>query len=303
MPNLTECKDCAHTVSKKAKTCPNCGVGNPGEKPSRWGTLILVLTIFAFSASYLIFDEPSNSTRSPSDRAQTTELTPPNFPVEPAETLEQVRGYISEGRFGTAIKIAERFDLAQNPELEQLHREATEMLVAKMRGPDVSVDPEQALEQVRGYIAEGRYGTAIKIAKRFDLAENPELDQLHRDATEMLAAKMREPTVRKAPVRVQETKEKKANAMSDESRKSIWMIRGKAAVKAQLKDPNSAKFRNVYFHRGSDGIPMTCGEVNSKNSFGGYGGYQKFVSAGKPGNTFLEEEVTDFNVVWRSLCL
>jgi len=47
---------------------------------------------------------------------------------------------------------------------------------------------------------------------------------------------------------------------------------------------------------------MTCGEVNSKNSFGGYGGYQKFVSAGKAELTFLEEEVSDFNVVWNRKC-
>lgn len=80
------------------------------------------------------------------------------------------------------------------------------------------------------------------------------------------------------------------------------MNRGKAAVKAKLKDPSSAQFRNVYFHRGADGIPMTCGEVNSKNSFGGYSGYQRFVSAGKPELTFLQEQVADFNTVWKRLC-
>ncbi len=87
-----------------------------------------------------------------------------------------------------------------------------------------------------------------------------------------------------------------------DGKKIAWMDLGKQAVKKQLHDPSSAKFRNVYFNKGSDGIPMTCGEVNSKNSFGGYGGYQKFVSAGKPELTFLEEQVTDFSTIWIRLC-
>ena len=47
---------------------------------------------------------------------------------------------------------------------------------------------------------------------------------------------------------------------------------------------------------------MTCGEVNSKNSFGAYTGFQKFVSAGKPELTFLQEQVPDFEIVWDRLC-
>jgi hypothetical protein len=31
---LTKCKDCDQLVSKRAATCPNCGVANPGETPS-----------------------------------------------------------------------------------------------------------------------------------------------------------------------------------------------------------------------------------------------------------------------------
>lgn len=81
-----------------------------------------------------------------------------------------------------------------------------------------------------------------------------------------------------------------------------WMQLGMDSTRAKLKDPKSADFQGVYFHRGSDGVPVTCGRVNSKNSFGGYGGFQRFVSAGKTDLTFLEEEVADFPVVWRRLC-
>jgi hypothetical protein len=85
-------------------------------------------------------------------------------------------------------------------------------------------------------------------------------------------------------------------------KKIAWMDKGKNAVKQRLKDPSSVEFRNVYFHRGSESIPVTCGEVNSKNSFGGYVGFQKFISGGSLELTFLENEVSDFHNVWNQLC-
>lgn len=87
-----------------------------------------------------------------------------------------------------------------------------------------------------------------------------------------------------------------------DAKKIAWMDKGMSAAKGLLKDPGSAEFRNVYFHRGADNIPMTCGEVNSKNSFGGYGGFQKFISGGKAELTFLEEQVADFSVAWARFC-
>jgi len=94
-------------------------------------------------------------------------------------------------------------------------------------------------------------------------------------------------------------------AAEESSKEFAWVERGKDAVRAKLKDPDSAQFRNVRFHRGKDGVPMTCGEVNSKNSFGGYGGFQKFVSAGRAELTFLSEQMTDgdFVEVWNRMCV
>lgn len=51
-----------------------------------------------------------------------------------------------------------------------------------------------------------------------------------------------------------------------------YIERGKAAVIATLKDPSSAQFRNVVLKGGA-----VCGEVNAKNAFGGYVGFQHFV--------------------------
>lgn len=62
-----------------------------------------------------------------------------------------------------------------------------------------------------------------------------------------------------------------------------------AAVKYRLKDPYSARFRNVFV--GKDQHKTVYGEVNAKNGFGGYTGYSSFVyviANGKPEVIFLD---------------
>lgn len=52
-------------------------------------------------------------------------------------------------------------------------------------------------------------------------------------------------------------------------------------VRGKLKDPDSANFRNLIIHKGEspkDGRFYVCGEVNSKNSYGGYVGFTPFFS-------------------------
>ncbi len=54
------------------------------------------------------------------------------------------------------------------------------------------------------------------------------------------------------------------------------------AASAQLIDPNSAQFRDVVVRRteyqgtGLGHFYAVCGEINGKNSFGGYVGFRKF---------------------------
>ena len=63
------------------------------------------------------------------------------------------------------------------------------------------------------------------------------------------------------------------------------------SVTADFKDPDSAKFRNVrgYAIAGAPAnlpkVPVLCGEVNAKNSYGAYIGYEPFVVA--PGIKFF----------------
>jgi hypothetical protein len=80
------------------------------------------------------------------------------------------------------------------------------------------------------------------------------------------------------------------------------MQKGMDAVKARLKNSSSAQFRNVHFHRSSNGIPMTCGEVNAKDGLGDYIGFQRFISAGRTDLTLLENQAKDFPTVWNKFC-
>ena len=93
---------------------------------------------------------------------------------------------------------------------------------------------------------------------------------------------------------------------SDVSKQQNWIWKGQEVVRTKLKDGDSAKFRNVYFNVGNLGkgqtIPVSCGEVNSKNGFGAYGGFQRFVSAGSREGTVLEEQVADFQNLWNMMC-
>lgn len=58
------------------------------------------------------------------------------------------------------------------------------------------------------------------------------------------------------------------------------MDKVKAAIAYDLKDPDSAKFRNVRAGlRGKD--YMVCGEINGKNSYGAYSGYRPFMVWGQ----------------------
>jgi hypothetical protein len=91
----------------------------------------------------------------------------------------------------------------------------------------------------------------------------------------------------------------------DENKRDAWVAKGQEAVLAKLRDPSSASFRNTFFHlarlKGTP-VPMSCGEVNSKNGFGGYTGYERYVSAGDANLTLLEEQVADFEIAWKKLC-
>jgi hypothetical protein len=50
-----------------------------------------------------------------------------------------------------------------------------------------------------------------------------------------------------------------------------------SAVKARLKDGDSAKFAEIRLGKSNAGATVACGVVNAKNGYGGYIGYQAFM--------------------------
>ncbi len=66
MANLTTCKDCGHTVSKKAKICPSCGVKKPGKDGVGGFTTFVVLSLLVI----FLFNLGGPSTPSPAKEAR-----------------------------------------------------------------------------------------------------------------------------------------------------------------------------------------------------------------------------------------
>ena len=87
---------------------------------------------------------------------------------------------------------------------------------------------------------------------------------------------------------------------SEESKAAMKEIRmqrmAREFVSSSLKDPESAQFQNQH------GI---CGEVNSKNSFGAYTGYQSFI-AGSAELVVLQRDSRlkpeEFQKLWAEFC-
>jgi hypothetical protein len=60
---------------------------------------------------------------------------------------------------------------------------------------------------------------------------------------------------------------------------------GRAAAD-QMKDPVSAQFRNWHAFTSQNGL-LICGEINAKNSFGGFVGFTHFVAHASPDGRLL----------------
>lgn len=74
---------------------------------------------------------------------------------------------------------------------------------------------------------------------------------------------------------------------------------GEKYVKEKILEPGQAQFRNQFIGKG--GAP--CGEVNAKDAFGAYIGYQRYISVARD-LTLLAQDVppAQFEQQWRQLC-
>ena len=61
------------------------------------------------------------------------------------------------------------------------------------------------------------------------------------------------------------------------------------AIKRQLRDPDSAEFRNFAAYHDVRSGDVICGEVNAKNAYGGYIGYSAFILKSDPSGQWSVE--------------
>ena len=99
--------------------------------------------------------------------------------------------------------------------------------------------------------------------------------------------------------------EKPLSAADKKAQQEKWfgaetIVAAKRAVRASLKDPDSAQFKDVYANYTEEFLVVACGRVNSKNSLGGYTGYKRFVSNGKSAIIEGRDNVAD---AWEGACL
>ena len=75
----------------------------------------------------------------------------------------------------------------------------------------------------------------------------------------------------------------------------------RANLVRDFKDPPAAVFRDERISTRSLGMPVLCGEVNGKNSYGAYTGYKRFVATTTPKQLAMEGGL-DFFEIWDNHC-
>jgi hypothetical protein len=80
---------------------------------------------------------------------------------------------------------------------------------------------------------------------------------------------------------------------------TVLIAMGEKYVKEKIREPALAQFRNQFIGKG--GAP--CGEVNAKDAFGAYMGYQRYISVARE-LTMLAQDLPpdEFEESWQELC-
>lgn len=65
-------------------------------------------------------------------------------------------------------------------------------------------------------------------------------------------------------------------AVANEDVDAGFIDKAKIAIAEKLRDPDSAKFRDLSMHKSENGNQCVIGYVNGKNAFGGYTGFSIF---------------------------
>jgi hypothetical protein len=80
---------------------------------------------------------------------------------------------------------------------------------------------------------------------------------------------------------------------------AVLTSQGEKYVKEKILAPEQAQFRNQFIGKG--GAP--CGEVNAKDAFGAYIGFQRYISVARD-LTLLAQDVSpaEFEAQWQQVC-
>jgi hypothetical protein len=83
-----------------------------------------------------------------------------------------------------------------------------------------------------------------------------------------------------------------------------FVATAKANVVRDFKDPSSAQWRGLYVSKAGTAAQMLCGEVNAKNSLGGYVGFRRFYAMGEPLMTTVEggRNGEVLPIMWPKVC-
>lgn len=159
-------------------------------------------------------------------------------------------------------------------------REANALRECPLRDVDVAA--------AKVTIAEARRKADAKAAIKAAEAKADEAEQLAR-----------------AQKREAEAKAEASSKINDPTQQQLWISATQRAVKSQMRDSGSVKFRNTTFHAYQGRVPVVCGEVNAKNGFGGHSGFQRFIASGETFGPFLEEMMSpgEFAKSWNQFCV
>lgn len=96
-----------------------------------------------------------------------------------------------------------------------------------------------------------------------------------------------------------------AEKMNDRVQQQLWVARTEEAVRSQMRNPDTVRFRRSYFKIFQGQLPMVCGEVSAENGFGGRSGYQRYIAAGETFGPVLEEMMApgEFAQTWNQICV
>jgi len=87
-----------------------------------------------------------------------------------------------------------------------------------------------------------------------------------------------------------------------------FVVEAKAEIARGFKDPASVQYRDLFIsvtpNPAEDNKPRTalCGQINAKNSYGGYVGFQRFIVFQMPGGPYERVTGDMVDLFWGATC-